>query len=825
MCTLRRQAVRLVTSPALPRSLSSRAVQLSQLPPLEAAKAVPATQPSFAGLPVSPALLSRVYALTGTTKPLAIQEASARRIFGGESVALHSQTGSGKTLAYLLPLLTRLRRDPVARIYLPRQALIVCPSRELAIQSCEYARRLQPGVATVVSGSRPDSLHDSLMSTTTPLVFLTSNQLQSLYELLAPDDEEAPDLGILPHVVRKKWYRRLTRLPEQYWSRGRVAPSDPLRKLRETLRTVVIDEADMVLHPKGKGGMRNRARRIKSLERLPAALAVRKLIGRDKHAAYPRIQLVLLSATLNRRSMRDVRMVADRRAGKIGLITPAMAELTRLDAGDASNAAIAAKRAAALTLLTEGGNAEDGAEDIWDLDAQLEAIAALEAGGMRAGVAAGTRHSAREQRAAALENGSSDAAAGVGQGVASGLGVRLGVLRQAVPDGISHEIVVCRERRKADVIASLLAPRPGPALVVVRDGLPMQAVLDELTAVGVDGAIELSALGTAAARFHTAPAGAGDGAAVEQGGGDFLAPVSVVDEALRSAGVGTDEVAEAAQQLPSWAIAPHAPTRDTSAVSDSIRGERWARRGDGVRRGDDGATRTAEGAEVAAEVAAEELGGGTTIPLHLSRFSRPALRPSTRAERSRRLGARPSADDDYGVDDADEDGEAANPVSPVAMTKKAREAARAAAEEEVRVADAYEERVQTAGAHHGILDASPTVPVVVAHESALRGLDMPHLRLVILTMMPETPESYIHVAGRTGRAGAAGRAVCVFTRREHDKAGIITAALQDVKWKVTYDDDDADGATTSGGSPGDDTAQRAEMRFQRRRMMRKRPRG
>ena len=63
-----------------------------------------------------------------------------RRVFAGESVALHSQTGSGKTLAYMLPLLARLRRDPLRATYVPRQALIICPSRELAMQSCEVAR-------------------------------------------------------------------------------------------------------------------------------------------------------------------------------------------------------------------------------------------------------------------------------------------------------------------------------------------------------------------------------------------------------------------------------------------------------------------------------------------------------------------------------------------------------------------------------------------------------------------------------------------------------------------------------------------------------------
>ena len=61
------------------------------------------------------------------------------------------------------------------------------------------------------------------------------------------------------------------------------------------------------------------------------------------------------------------------------------------------------------------------------------------------------------------------------------------------------------------------------------------------------------------------------------------------------------------------------------------------------------------------------------------------------------------------------------------------------------------------------------------------------------SMLPEDPESYVHIAGRTGRAGGRGRAVCVFTRREMDRAGWITKALQHVKWRVRRDEFRGDG--------------------------------
>jgi ATP-dependent RNA helicase RhlE len=51
------------------------------------------------------------------------------------------------------------------------------------------------------------------------------------------------------------------------------------------------------------------------------------------------------------------------------------------------------------------------------------------------------------------------------------------------------------------------------------------------------------------------------------------------------------------------------------------------------------------------------------------------------------------------------------------------------------------------------------VTVLVATDIAARGLDIPQLPLVVNFDLPLVPEDYIHRAGRTGRAGVAGRAV------------------------------------------------------------------
>ena len=130
-----------------------------------------------------------------------------------------------------------------------------------------------------------------------------------------------------------------------------------------------------------------------------------------------------------------------------------------------------------------------------------------------------------------------------------------------------------------------------------------------------------------------------------------------------------------------------------------------------------------------------------------------------------------------------------------AVDRKAAAKARAAYESAIHEAGLRELRQgvnNEAGASHGGANGGGTKwRVLVAHERSLRGLDMPSLKTVVLTMMPDTPEDYIHLAGRTGRAGGAakGRAVSVFTPREFDQAGRLTRALRDVRWKVRRDGD------------------------------------
>ncbi|MBZ0092214.1 MAG: ATP-dependent RNA helicase DbpA [Sulfuricellaceae bacterium] len=99
----------------------------------------PAANPagrSFDELPLSPAMLTNLQQL-GYLTMTPIQAASLPLALAGQDLIAQAKTGSGKTAAFALPLLTKLnpRRFAV-------QAMVLCPTRELAEQVTQEIRRL-----------------------------------------------------------------------------------------------------------------------------------------------------------------------------------------------------------------------------------------------------------------------------------------------------------------------------------------------------------------------------------------------------------------------------------------------------------------------------------------------------------------------------------------------------------------------------------------------------------------------------------------------------------------------------------------------------------
>lgn len=98
---------------------------------------------SFSELPLQPALLDTLEQL-GYTHMTAIQAQSLPLIFEEHDLIAQAKTGSGKTAAFGLGVLQKIKTER-----LRPQALVLCPTRELASQVAEELRRLARGIPNI----------------------------------------------------------------------------------------------------------------------------------------------------------------------------------------------------------------------------------------------------------------------------------------------------------------------------------------------------------------------------------------------------------------------------------------------------------------------------------------------------------------------------------------------------------------------------------------------------------------------------------------------------------------------------------------------------
>jgi ATP-dependent RNA helicase RhlE len=109
------------------------------------------TPRSFGELGLSPDILEQI-ARAGFEHPTPIQEMSIPIALRGSDLIGCAQTGTGKTLAFCLPLLEKLKGHKEGR------ALILCPTREIAMQTSEVLRQFGGPFhmhhATLIGGRR-----------------------------------------------------------------------------------------------------------------------------------------------------------------------------------------------------------------------------------------------------------------------------------------------------------------------------------------------------------------------------------------------------------------------------------------------------------------------------------------------------------------------------------------------------------------------------------------------------------------------------------------------------------------------------------------------
>ena len=97
----------------------------------------------FSTLPLNPALLASVETL-GYEEMTPVQAQSLPAMLAGRDVIAQAQTGSGKTAAFGLSLLQSLNAEAIRL-----QALVLCPTRELADQVSKAIRKLAANIPNV----------------------------------------------------------------------------------------------------------------------------------------------------------------------------------------------------------------------------------------------------------------------------------------------------------------------------------------------------------------------------------------------------------------------------------------------------------------------------------------------------------------------------------------------------------------------------------------------------------------------------------------------------------------------------------------------------
>ena len=133
-----RPAAGLTPSPAATGAATQATTQTAAQTAAEAGE--PSGGPSFSTLPLSAATLANLKQL-GYRVMTPIQAASLPLALAGHDLIAQAQTGSGKTAAFALALLAKLNPRLIGGVA-PTQALVLCPTRELADQVTQEIRRL-----------------------------------------------------------------------------------------------------------------------------------------------------------------------------------------------------------------------------------------------------------------------------------------------------------------------------------------------------------------------------------------------------------------------------------------------------------------------------------------------------------------------------------------------------------------------------------------------------------------------------------------------------------------------------------------------------------
>jgi ATP-dependent RNA helicase RhlE len=219
----------------------------------------------FEGLGLSPALL-RALSDTQYTTPTPIQAQAIPAALAGHDILGAAQTGTGKTAAFGLPLLQKLAKETPAKGPRKPRALVLVPTRELAVQVADslkaYGRHLRLNVTMIFGGVGMQPQVDNLRRGVDILVACPGRLLDHLdsghakldaVEVLVLDEADRMlDMGFLPSIKRV-----LTRVPQQrqtmlfsatFEPRIRALAMDMMRNPTEVQVAAQNTIADTIVH-------------------------------------------------------------------------------------------------------------------------------------------------------------------------------------------------------------------------------------------------------------------------------------------------------------------------------------------------------------------------------------------------------------------------------------------------------------------------------------------------------------------------------------------------------------------------------------------------
>ncbi|KAF8320485.1 DEAD-domain-containing protein [Clavulina sp. PMI_390] len=280
--------------------------------------------PEWSEIPLAPMVKERLYE-AGFTSPTEIQSQTLPSALDGRDVVGVAETGSGKTLAYGLPIIQHAitayaASSDNAASRRPLKALVLTPTRELALQVCEHLRAMCPPVLPADDdGVRPP-----------PIVSV------------------AAIVGGMSSQKQKRILERgvdiLIGTPGRLWDI--IQEDDSIASQIRSARFLVLDEADRMIETGHfqelenivKLTIRPGSKDADATEKDPEFAALEKAAGlaADESPANESMQTFVFSATLSKDLQRNLKKHGRTYAKKSQTTTSTLDDLLmRLDFRDA----------------------------------------------------------------------------------------------------------------------------------------------------------------------------------------------------------------------------------------------------------------------------------------------------------------------------------------------------------------------------------------------------------------------------------------------------------------------------------------------------------